>query len=55
MDNAISYVHVTFDYFKTLGIKPQGRLFSEEFKTDVTESVILNEAAVKIWEYREIQ
>jgi len=45
---AISYVHVTFDYFRTLGIEPvQGRLFSSEFKTDATESVILNEAAVK--------
>jgi putative ABC transport system permease protein len=45
---AISYVHVTFDYFRTLGIEPvQGRLISGEFKTDATESVILNEAAVK--------
>ncbi len=45
---AISYVHVTFDYFRTLGIEPvQGRLFSSEFKTDATEAVILNEAAVK--------
>lgn len=42
------FVHITFDYFKTLGIKPkQGRLFSEEFKTDATESIILNNAAVK--------
>ena len=47
----IPYVHVTFDYFKTLGIVPkQGRLFSEEFKTDVAESIILNEAAVKFLE-----
>jgi putative ABC transport system permease protein len=45
---AISYVHVTFDYFRTLGIKPvQGRLFSSEFNTDATDAVILNEAAVK--------
>ncbi len=44
---AISYVHVTFDYFRTLGIKPvQGRLFSSDFKTDATESIILNKAAV---------
>ncbi|MEN8251685.1 MAG: FtsX-like permease family protein [Bacteroidota bacterium] len=44
----IPYVHVNFDYFKTLGIEAiQGRLFSEELKTDVTESVILNEEAVK--------
>ena len=45
---AISYVHVTFDYFETLGIEPvQGRLFSNEFNTDATDAVILNEAAVK--------
>jgi len=44
---AISYVHVTFDYFRTLGIEPvQGRLFSSEFKTDATESLIFNQAAV---------
>ncbi len=44
----IPYVHVNFDYFKTLGIEPiQGRLFSEEFSTDVGESIILNAAAVK--------
>jgi putative ABC transport system permease protein len=45
---AISYVHVTFDYFRTLGIEPvQGRLFSSEFNTDATDAVILNQAAVK--------
>jgi len=44
----IPYVHVNFDYFPTLGIEAiQGRLFSEELKTDATESVILNEEAVK--------
>jgi len=43
----IPYVHVNFDYFRTLGIKPiQGRLFSDQFKTDATESIILNKAAV---------
>jgi putative ABC transport system permease protein len=42
------YVHVHYDYFQTLGIEPvQGRLFSEEFKTDAKESIILNLAAVK--------
>lgn len=47
----IPYVHVNFDYFKTLGIVPkQGRLFSEKFKTDATESIILNEAALKFLE-----
>lgn len=45
----IPYVHINFDYFRTLGIKPiQGRLFSDEFKTDATESVILNKAAVAL-------
>ena len=43
----LPHVHVNFDYFRTLGIKPiQGRLFSEDFKTDVTESIILNKSAV---------
>lgn len=47
----IPYVHVDFDYFKTLGIEAvQGRLFSDQFKTDSTESVILNEEAVKYLE-----
>ncbi len=45
----IPYVHVTSDYFRTLGIKPlQGRLFSDEFKTDATESIILNKEAVSV-------
>ncbi len=44
----IPYVHTNFDYFGTLGIKAsQGRLFSNKYKTDSTESVILNESAVK--------
>ena len=43
----LPFVHVQFDYFETLGIKTtQGRLFSDQLKTDITESVILNEAAV---------
>ena len=43
----LPFVHVQFNYFKTLGIKAtQGRLFSDQLKTDITESVILNEAAV---------
>lgn len=46
---AISYLHINFDYFKTLGIKPiQGRLFSEDFQTDANESIILNKAAVSL-------
>jgi len=44
----IPYVHVDFDYFTTLGIEAiQGRLFSDQLKTDATESIILNEEAVK--------
>lgn len=43
----LPFVHVQFDYFETLGIKTtQGRLFSGQLKTDITESVILNEAAI---------
>lgn len=49
----IPYLHIHFDYFKTLGIHAiKGRLFSEEFRTDTSEAIILNEAAVK---YLEIQ
>jgi putative ABC transport system permease protein len=45
----LPYVHVNFGYFRTLGIKPiSGRLFSEEFQTDVMESMILNKAAVAL-------
>jgi putative ABC transport system permease protein len=45
----IPYVHVNFDYFRTLGIKPiKGRLFSDQFKTDANESIILNKAAVAL-------
>jgi len=44
----IPYVHIDFDYFKTLGIEPkQGRLFSEKLNTDASASIILNEEAVK--------
>ena len=43
----IPYVHVNFNYFRTLGIKPiEGRLFSDQIQTDAIESVILNKAAV---------
>jgi putative ABC transport system permease protein len=44
----IPYVHVGQDYFEALGIKTvQGRLFSNDLKSDTTNSVILNEAAIK--------
>lgn len=43
----IDYVHVNYGYFQTLGIKPvAGRVYSEELKTDATESIILNKSAV---------
>ncbi len=46
--HGIPFVHVNFDYFDLLGIKAkQGRVFSSEIKSDSTESVILNEAALK--------
>ncbi|MFC2168046.1 ABC transporter permease [Acidobacteriota bacterium] len=39
---------VDFDFQKTMGIEmAEGRFFSREFQTDVQESFILNEAAVK--------
>jgi len=45
---AIAYVHTNFDYFETLGINAmQGRLFSNQYRMDKTEAVILNKAAVK--------
>jgi putative ABC transport system permease protein len=44
----IAYVHVHFDYFNTLNIKAvKGRVFSNAYKTDSSEALILNEAAVK--------
>ncbi len=49
----IPYLHTHFDYFRTLNIHAiKGRLFSEEYRTDTSEAIILNEAAVK---YLEIQ
>jgi len=49
--SAIAYVHVNFDYFKTLGIEAkQGRTFSDQLKTDAAESIILNKEAVKFLE-----
>lgn len=45
---SIPYVHVSYDYFKTFGIEAaQGRLFSEEIKTDQMEAIVLNQAAVE--------
>lgn len=44
----LPFLHITHDYFKILNIEAaQGRLFSEELKTDETETVILNKQAVK--------
>ncbi len=44
----IPYAHIHFDYFNALDIKAvKGRLFSDEYKTDSGQAVILNEAAVK--------
>ncbi len=45
----LPFVHVGFDYFETLGIQAkQGRLFSEDIRTDMDDAIILNEAAVKL-------
>ena len=44
----IPFVHMNFDYFDLLDITAtQGRVFSSDIKSDATESVILNEAAIK--------
>ena len=41
-------VNVDPDYLKTFGVKmAAGRFFSDEFSTDRTESLVLNEAAVR--------
>jgi putative ABC transport system permease protein len=40
-------VHVSYDYFETLGITAaQGRLFSKQMQTDINDALILNRAAV---------
>ena len=41
-------VHTDFNYFETFGIHSvQGRLFSEDTRTDINGGIILNESAVK--------
>lgn len=43
----IDFVDVDFDYFETLNIKlKEGRFFSEAFKTDTANSVVINESTV---------
>ncbi len=40
--------HINFDYFRTFGISAiQGRLFSNQMKTDGDQALILNETAMK--------
>jgi len=47
---------VDFDYLKQFNIKMvAGRTFSRDFMTDTTHSMILNEAAVKMFGYRSPQ
>ncbi|WP_316738993.1 ABC transporter permease [Pedobacter aquatilis] len=44
---SIDFVDVEFDYFETLNIKlKEGRFFSNVFKTDTANSVVINESAV---------
>lgn len=41
-------VHISYDYFETLGITAsQGRLFSESMQTDINDALILNKTAVR--------
>ncbi|MEJ7558238.1 MAG: ABC transporter permease [Pedobacter sp.] len=43
----IDFLDVDFDYFETLDIKlAKGRFFSNDYKTDTANSVVLNESAV---------
>ncbi|RZL16156.1 MAG: FtsX-like permease family protein, partial [Pedobacter sp.] len=43
----IDFVDVEFDYFETLNIKlKEGRFFSNAFKTDTANSLVINESAV---------
>jgi putative ABC transport system permease protein len=47
---------VDFDYLKQFNIKmAAGRMFSRSFMTDTTQSMILNESAVKLFGYRSPQ
>jgi putative ABC transport system permease protein len=47
---------VDFDYLKQFNIKmAAGRMFSRQFMTDTTQSMILNESAVKSFGYRSAQ
>ena len=47
------FVHVSFDYFETLGISAKsGRTFSDAFQTDIDNAVVLNEAGVKKMKFK---
>ena len=48
-EKVIIFIHsVDFDYLKTFGLKmADGRYFSREFPTDISDNVIVNETAVK--------
>lgn len=46
------FVHVSFDYFETLGISAKsGRTFSDAVQTDIDNAIVLNEAAVKLLKF----
>lgn len=47
------FVHVSFDYFETLGISAKsGRIFSDAFQTDIDNAIVLNEAAAKLMNFK---
>lgn len=49
-DTWVRTVLVDYEYFETLGIEfATGRSFSEEFVTDATDALILNESAVELF------
>lgn len=42
-------VHVRHDYFEILGLEAsQGRLFSKEIETDISEAVVMNKSAIEV-------
>jgi putative ABC transport system permease protein len=44
----LPFVHVSFDYFQALDVRAiQGRVFSKDFQTDISEAIVLNREAIK--------
>ena len=53
-DYNLPIVHVSFDYFETLGINAKiGRTFSDAIQTDIDNALVLNESAAKQLKFNE--